>query len=436
MRLAYTVALYCAAPFLVGRLLWRGLRNPAYRRRLGERFGMGGRIGAQRGCVWIHAVSVGEVQAAMPIVKALKGRYPDETIVVTSTTPTGAARVAKALGGGVVHRYFPFDLPGSVARFLDRIQPRVAIIMETEIWPNLLAQCRLRGVPVVLANVRLSERSAAGYRKFRRLFAPALGGVAAIAVQSGEDARRMASIGAPPDIIDVTGSTKFDIPMLASLREEAAALRRSWGPSRGIWIAASTHDGEESLVLDAFEHVLDRVPGSLLVLVPRHPERFGKVAAQVRRRGFEPVLRSRRPPDCSGAQVFIGDTMGELPLFYAAADVAFVGGTLVERGGHNMLEPAALGLPVLFGPHVFNFAAISRRLLEAGGARAVGDSADLGRAVVDYLRDADLRNTTGASGRAFVEGNRGAGERVLAMVGPYLGPAHDSSAAQAPGPAT
>ena len=426
MRLAYTVALYCAAPFLVGRLFWRGLRNSAYWRRIGERFGLGARIAAQHGCVWIHAVSVGEVQAAVPIVKALKSLHPDETIVVTSTTPTGAVRISKAFGGGVVHRYFPFDFPGSVARFLDRVAPRVAIIMETEIWPNLLAQCRRRGVPVVLANVRLSERSAAGYRRFRGLFAPALGGVAAIAVQSGEDARRIASIGAPPDVIDVTGSTKFDIPMLASLREEAAALRRTWGSSRGIWIAASTHDGEETLVLDAFEQVLDGLPGSLLVLVPRHPERFREVAAHVRRRGIEPVLRSRRPMDCSGAQVFIGDTMGELPLFYAAADVAFVGGTLVEGGGHNMLEPAALGLPVLFGPHVFNFAEISRRLLDAGGARTVSDSASLGRAVIDYLRDADLRHTTGANGRAFVEGNRGAGNRVLAMISPHLEPAHES----------
>lgn len=425
MRLAYTAALYCAAPLLVGRLLWRGLRNAAYWRRIGERFGLGARIAARRGCVWIHAVSVGEVQAAAPIVKALKSLYPDQTIVVTSTTPTGAARVSKAFGGGVVHRYFPFDFPGSMARFLDRIAPRVVVIMETEIWPNLLAQCRLRGVPVVLANVRLSERSAAGYRRFRSLFEPALGGVAAIAVQSGEDARRIASVGAPPDVIDVTGSTKFDIPVLASLREEAAALRRTWGSSRGIWIAASTHDGEETLVLDAFGQVLDRLPGSLLVLVPRHPERFREVAAHVRRRGFAPVMRSRRPVDCSGVQVFIGDTMGELPLFYAAADVAFVGGTLVERGGHNMLEPAALGLPVLFGPHVFNFAEISRRLLEAGGALTVSDSASLGRAVVDYLRDADLRHTTGAKGRAFVEGNRGAGDRVLAMISPHLGTAHE-----------
>ena len=428
MRLAYTVALYCASPFLVGRLLWRGRRDSAYLRRIGERFGLGGRIAAHRGCVWIHAVSVGEVQAAAPIVKALRSLYPDETIVVTSTTATGAGRVSKAFGGVVVHRYFPFDLPGSVARFLNRITPRVAIVMETEIWPNMLAECRRRGIPVILANVRLSERSAAGYRRFRGLFAPVLRDVAAIAVQSGEDARRIASIGAPPDIIDVTGSTKFDIPMLASLREEAAALRRVWGSSRGIWIAASTHDGEEALVLDAFERVLEGLPGSLLVLVPRHPERFREVAAYVRRRGFEPVMRSQRPVECADVKVFVGDTMGELPLFYAAADVAFVGGTLVERGGHNVLEPAALGLPVLFGPHVFNFAEISRRLVEAGGARTVGDVASLGRAVVDYLRDADLRHTTGARGRAFVESNRGAGDRVVALISPHLEPAHRSPA--------
>ena len=426
-RLLYTAILYCAAPYFLLRLLRRGLRGSADLRRLGERFGLGGRIGPERGCVWVHAVSVGEVQAAVPIVKALRSRYPEETILVTSTTPTGADRVPKAFGGGVVHRYFPFDLPGSMARFLDRAKPRVAIIMETEIWPNLLAQCRRRGVPVVLANVRLSERSAAGYRRFRRLFAPALGGVAAIAVQSGDDARRIASIGAPPDVIDVTGSTKFDVPMRASVREEAAALRRTLGPSRGVWIAASTHEGEEALVLDAFERVLQRLPDSLLVLVPRHPERFRTAAALARRRGFDPVMRSRRPADCSRANVFIGDTMGELPLFYAAADVAFVGGTLVERGGHNVLEPAALGLPVLFGPHVFNFAEISRRLEEAGGAKTVGDSAGLGAAVIEYLNDADLRHTTGAKGRAFVESNRGAGDRVAAMIGAHLEPAHVSA---------
>ena len=214
----------------------------------------------------------------------------------------------------------------------------------------------------------------------------------------------------------MTGSTKFDVPVLTSLREEAAAVRRIWGPGRSIWIAASTHAGEEAQVFDAFEQVLARVPDGLLVLVPRHPDRFGEVAALSRRRGFRSLMRSQRPVDCSGTSVFIGDTMGELPLFYAAADVAFVGGTLVAGGGHNMLEPAALGLPVLFGPHVFNFADISRRLVEAGGAEIVRDSESLGRAVTAYLTDAELRYATGSKGRAFVERNRGARDRVLEII--------------------
>ena len=417
MRIVYTAVLYLATPLLLARLLWRGLlRNPGYRRRLGERLGLGARIGVRRGCLWIHAVSVGETQAAVPIVKALRERRPGETILVTSTTPTGAERISQAFGAGVVHRYLPFDLPGAVARFLDGTLPRVAIIMETEIWPNLLAGCHARGVPVVMANMRLSKRSAAGYRRFRRLFAPALGGVAAAAVQSGEDARRAASIGVPPEVIEVTGSTKFDIRLPASLHEEAASLRRTWGVARGIWIAASTHEGEEEQVLDAFERVIETLPDSLLVLVPRHPERFAAAAALVRRRGFESARRSRRPADCTGVRVYIGDTMGELPLFYAASDVAFVGGTLVETGGHNMLEPAALALPVLFGPHVYNFAEISRRLVEAGGAEFVDDPASLARAVAGYLKDANRRYTTGGRGRAFVEANRGARDRVLAMI--------------------
>ena len=416
MRFLYSAALYCAMPFLFARLLWRGLRNSAYWQRIGERFGFGSRIASGRGCVWIHAVSVGEVQAAAPIVMALRNHYPDETIVMTSTTPTGAARVSKAFGDTVVHRYFPFDLPGTVARFLGRVKPRVVVIMETEIWPNLLALCRARGVPVILANVRLSERSAAGYRRFPGLFAPALGGVAAVAVQSGEDARRIESLGAPAELIDITGTTRFDVPVRASLREEAAALRRLWGSSRGIWIAASTCEGEENQVFDAFEQVLRELPGSLLVLVPRRSERFRDAGTLARQRGYEPLMRSQRPVDCTGTQVFIGDTMGELPLFYAAADVAFVGGALVERGGHNVLEPAALGIPVLYGSHTFNVAEIGDRLVAAGGAEFVGDSASLGRAVIRYLTDADLRHSTGANGRAFVERNRGAGERVLAMI--------------------
>ena len=416
VRLLYTAALYCATPVLILRLLWRGARNPAIVQRIGERLGFGARIRGGSGSIWIHAASVDEVQAAAPIVKALKIRYPERPIVVTSAAPTGVTHISKVFGGGVVHRCVPFDLPGAVARFLRRVEPGAAIVMGTEIRPNLLARCRVRAVPVILANIRLSERSAAGYRKFRGLFEPALRGVAAIAVQSEEDARRVATIGAPPEIVDVTGNTKLDVPILASLREEAAALRRTWGSSRGIWIAASTHAGEEQQVFDAFEQVLEHLPGSLLVLVPCRPERFREVAALARRRGYDPAMRSRRPADCTATQVFIGDTIGELIVFYAAADVAFVGGTLVERGGHNMLEPAALGLPVLYGPHVYNFADVGPRLVEAGGAETVRDSASLGRAVVRYLTDADLRHATGAKGRTFVERNRGAGDRVLALI--------------------
>ena len=416
VRLLYTVALYCATPVLVSRLLWREMRNLAIGQRIGERLGFGARIGAERGSIWIHAASVGEIQAAAPIVKALKVRYPERPIVVTSAAPTDVAHISKVFGGGVVHRCVPFDLPDAVSRFLRRVEPRVAIVMGAEIRPNLLARCRVRAVPVILANVRLSERSEAGYRRFLGLFEPALRGVAAIAVQSEEDARRIAAIGVPREIVDVTGNTKLDVPIVASLREEAAALRRTWGASRGIWIAASTHPGEEQQVFDAFEQVLERLPGSLLVLVPRHPERFREVAALARQRGYDPAMRSHRPADCNATQVFIGDTIGELIVFYAAADVAFVGGTLVERGGHNMLEPAALGLPVLYGPHVFNFADVGPRLVEAGGAETVRDSASLGRAVVRYLTDADLRHVTGAKGRAFVERNRGAGDRVLALI--------------------
>ena len=268
-----------------------------------------------------------------------------------TATPTDVTHVSKVFGGGVVHRCAPFDLLGAVSRFLRRVDPRIAIVMGTEIRPNLPVRCRLRAVPVILANVRLSERSAAGYRRFRRLFEPALRGVVAIAVQSEEDARRIAAVGAPRKIADVTGNTKLDVAILASVREEAAALRRTWGSSRGIWMAASTHAGEE-------QQVFERLPGRLLVLVPRRPERFREVAALARRRGYDPATRSHRTADCTTAQVFIGDTIGELIVFYAAADVSFVGGTLVERGGHIMLEPAALGLPVLYGPHVFNFADI------------------------------------------------------------------------------
>ena len=420
MRILYTVVLYLVVPLVVARLLSRGFRERAYWSRIGERFGLGTHAGSARGCLWVHAASVGEVQAAAPIVRALQSRYPGETILVTTTTPTGARRTVELFGDAVVHRYLPFDLPWAMARHLDRVQPRVAIIMETEIWPNLMALCRAREVPVVLANARLSERSASRYRKFHRLYAPTFQGVAAVAAQSGKDADRLASIGAPPECIHVTGNTKFDVPIPTDLHEKAATLRRTWGATRGVWIAASTHRGEEAKVLAAFEEVRARLPESLLILAPRHPERFPEAEALARRHGFTSVLRSQRPLDCSNAEVYIGDTMGELLLLYAAADVAFVGGSLVEVGGHNMLEPAALGVPVLLGPHQFNFAEISRQLIEAGGAESIANAAHLARSVIRHLQNEDLRSNTGERGRIFVKRGRGAWERVIATITPHV----------------
>jgi 3-deoxy-D-manno-octulosonic-acid transferase len=294
--------------------------------------------------------------------------------------------------------------------------------METELWPNILHICAARAIPVLLANVRLSEQSAAGYRRVASTMRAMLSGVSLIAAQTRDDAERLIALGADADKVRVTGNTKFDVKLPASLSEEAQVMRRCFGVDRGVWIAASTHEGEEEQVLTAFERVRAEVSDSLLVLVPRHPERAGAVAALCKKRGYSVVTRTRSPESCADAQVFVGDTMGELPLFYAASDVAFVGGSLVREGGHNMLEPAALGVPVIFGPHVFDVAEISARLVEAGAGRKVRDARELGGQVVKFLGDANLRHTAGAEGRRFVEGNRGALNLVMGLVEELVDP--------------
>ena len=420
MRRLYTLLLYLLLPAVLVRLWWRGRYNPAYRQRWRERLGdipplAGGPV------IWIHAVSVGEAQAAQPLVRRLLAEYPAHQILVTTTTPTGAAQVRRLFDGEVVHRYFPYDLPRVLRRYLDAVHPRLLIVMETEIWPNLLAGCAARGIPVALVNARMSARSARGYRWLGSLTAWSLRQIRLIGAQSHDDAVRFAALGALPDRIVDTGSLKFDIRVPASTGEQAEVLRLSWGMDRPVWVAASTHEGEERQVLQAHARILENFPQALLVLVPRHPERFDAVADLIRGEGFRFLRRSARVAAEPGCQVYLGDTMGELPVFYAAADVAFVGGSLVDIGGHNMLEPAALGVPVVFGPHMFNFAAISSLFLREGAARQADDAAAVAAIVCEWFADPGLRVRIGSAGQRVVEGNRGALEKTMAALRAVLG---------------
>lgn len=415
LRALYSLLLYLLVPFVLARLLWRSRRAPAYRRRWAERFGLFD-APALRRPVWVHAVSLGEVLAAVPLVKWLRER--GEHVLMTTTTPTGAERVRAVFGADVPHLYCPYDLPAAVRRFLSRARPRLAIIVETELWPNLFHACVERGVPVIVANARLSARSAAGYAKVGGLMRATLRDVDLIAAQGEADAERLRALGARR--IEVTGNIKFDMHLPASLHEQAAVLRRAWGESRLVWLAASTHAGEDEQVLDAHAAVRRALPDSLLVLAPRHPERFDEVAALCRQRGDALVRRSERQPATAETAVFLLDTLGELPLFYAAADAAFVGGSLVNTGGHNVLEPAALGKAVIVGPHTFNFLEITAQLVECGAARRVADGRALADAAMRYLGDANLRDEAGRRGLALVERSRGALTRLQSLLLPYL----------------
>jgi 3-deoxy-D-manno-octulosonic-acid transferase len=420
LRLLYTLLLYLLAPVVLLRLAWRGLRAPAYLRRWPERFAfieppLGERV------IWIHAVSVGEVQAAEPLVRALLERHGEYSILLTTVTPTGSARVRSLFGNEVAHVYAPYDLPDAVARFLDRVRPQLAVIMETELWPNLFHACHARRIPLLLVNARLSERSLRGYRRVGGLARQVLETVTQIAAQGEADAARIMALGAQSRQVTVTGNLKFEQRMAPNLRERAEALRREWGAGRPVWIAASTHDGEDEQVLDVFHQLLRALPDCLLVIVPRHPERFDPVTDLCRRRGFAVRLRSEHRPCTADIQVFIGDSMGELPLFYAASDVAFVGGSLVRHGGHNLLEPAALGIPVITGPHVFNFTEITRLLSEVGACRKVESAAGLERVLREWLTDANARHAAGEQGRQVLAKNRGALDAVLKMIEHHLG---------------
>lgn len=414
-RTLYTALFYLGLPLVAIRLWLRSRKAPAYAKRIGERFSLGLPV-MQTGGIWVHAVSVGESIAAAPMIQALLARHPQLPITVTCMTPTGSERIQALFAHEprIQHCYLPYDLPCAAARFLDRVQPKLAVIMETELWPNHIDQCARRGIPVALANARLSARSAKGYGRFAGLTAPMLAQMSLFAVQTETEAQRFRELGARPETVEVTGSIKFDLSIDPQLLVRARELRQQWqAMDRPVWIAASTHEGEDAVVLDAHRQLLASYPNALLILVPRHPERFNSVYELCRQQGFTTIRRSAGEPVDASTSVLLGDTMGELLFLYALADSAFVGGSLVANGGHNLLEPAALAKPVISGPHLFNFLEIAAMLREAGALQEVDDAEGLAVAVqrlFELPRDAQKMAEAGLK---VLKANQGALERLL-----------------------
>ncbi|MDW8847878.1 lipid IV(A) 3-deoxy-D-manno-octulosonic acid transferase [Erwinia sp. MMLR14_017] len=419
MTTLYTVLLYLIQPLIWLRLWLRGRKAPAYRKRWAERYGYcAGKVKPDG--ILLHSVSVGETLAAVPLVRALRHRYPAMPITVTTMTPTGSERAASAFGKDVHHVYLPYDLPGSMNRFLDNVNPRLVIIMETELWPNMIALLHQRKIPLVIANARLSARSAKGYKKLGKFMQQLLQRITLIAAQNQEDGERFISLGLKRSQLTVTGSLKFDISVTPELAARAITLRRQWAPRRPVWIATSTHEGEESIILEAHRKLLARFPSLLLILVPRHPERFSTARDMTQKAGLSYTLRSTGEIPSGSTQVVIGDTMGELMLLYGIADLAFVGGSLVERGGHNPLEAAAHAIPVLMGPHTFNFKDICAKLSQADGLITVTDADSLDKEIGTLLTDEDYRLYYGRHAVEVLHQNQGALQRLLQLLEPHL----------------
>jgi len=419
VRYLYSFLLYLLAPLVLLKLYLRGQKAPAYRLRWGERFASYSET-HKKEVIWFHTVSVGETEAAFPLIRNIQARYPGRPILVTTTTPTGSARVKALFEETVEHVYLPYDLPNAVGRFLNHFSPCIAVMMETEIWPNLFHQCHQQKIPLLIVNARLSEKSTQGYQKLKSLTEEALSNVNQIAARSENDAERFISLGAPTAIVSVAGNIKFDLTLSTSLRKEAEEIHQILFLQRPTLIAASTHEKEDEKVLAAFKEIKKTIPELLLVLVPRHPERFDTVAALCQKEEFSLIKRSDEKPCSNQTDIFLLNTMGELKLFSTAVDVAFVGGSLVPTGGHNVLEPAAAGVPVLFGPHMFNFSEIAELLIEKGAAIQVKDECQFAKEVIALFEQPETRNELGLKGQRFVEENRGTLEKLEALMVNHL----------------
>jgi len=397
-------------------VLW--FRNPGYRRNFGQRFGRGEPVAAPS--IWVHAVSAGEVQAAAVLVRTLYDRYPGVPLVVTTLTPAGDERARTLLGDRANIRYMPLDLPGSVKRFFDLVKPRIAVIFETELWPNLYYECGRRRIPLVLASARLSPRAMNRYQRFISLFRQVLANRIVIAAQGESDAERFRSLGADPDQTHVTGNIKFDFAVPADITTKGDSLRAHYAADRLVWVAGSTHEGEEAQILEAHREVRKQHPGALLVMAPRRPQRFAEVGAWLEKQNVRFIRRSNPSARTPDLEMVLVDTLGELLDFYSMGDVAFVGGTLVKVGGHNLLEPAALGLPVLAGPNNFNAADIAKILVDRGAVQIVTDGKDLAAHVSALFANPAERARIGAIGRACVADNRGALDKLLRLIDPLM----------------
>ncbi len=416
----YNLLLHLLLPFVYLRLLWRGRTVPTYKQNIEQRFG-GHKNLPQHG-IMIHAVSLGETLAAQPLVNALLKNYPHFPVIITNTTATGAERARALWGDKVTQCYLPYDYSWAMDKFLAHSQPRLIIVMETELWPNLLALAQRKKIPVLLANARLSAKSAEGYSKIQGLMTPMLQALSVLAAQDQDTAQRFLDLGAPATTVQVTGSLKFDLTLPDNLAERALELKQQWQlDGRPIWVAASTHDGEDEIVLAAFKHIQQQFNQALLMLVPRHPERFDQVAELITKQGFSMARRSQQQAVTPDIEVFLADSMGELLLWLAVADVAFVGGSLVNVGGHNPLEPAALAVPIVTGQTMFNFKQITEILLQAGALKQAANSQELAGVVCDWLNNPEQKQQAGQAALQVVNANKGALAKHLAIVEGLLG---------------
>ena len=410
-RLAYTLLLCALLPRALWHLLWRGLRERGYYRHVPERFGFYSSEVSQQ-LIWVHAVSVGETRAAQPLIAALQGKYPRHGILLTHMTPTGRLTGEQLFGAQVTRCYLPYDFPFAVRRFLDHFKPVSGVVLETEIWPNLIHVCRSRNLPLYLANARLSEKSLRRYQRYTEFAATTLNELTSIAAQSVGDAVRLQSLGARN--VQVTGNIKFDIVPDPALVDRGLAWRQLYGESRPVLLAASTRDGEEALLIQALRAA--DIPDLLLVIVPRHPQRFDAVADLLAREGVAYQRRSSGQPIAAATRVLLGDSMGEMPAYYAACDLAIIGGSLLPYGAQNLIEACAVGKPVIIGQHTYNFAEATRLALVAGAALQVQDARGALTAARELLRDPGRLQRMAESARQFANEHQGATARLIDLI--------------------